>query len=264
MWDNKASFENIHLRLGGMHLLMSYCGCIGTLMADTGIEEILSASFGGVLRMLSGKKFPQNVRALRLLVEELLRPLFRNHDFRQMDDLLQQLEIISLKSKTSQLWIDCLIKPVFVILRYIRAEREADWALHLNSVREMMPLFFAAGHTHYARYALYYLRTMEQLPPEVLKHFTAREHTMHHTPGYFNGIWTDMAIETTYMRYGHGRKGIVGITLKPETLKTWAYSPHACNRVTNDLNEMRDKEGVSCTDNPQRRNAIQNKGRCPG
>ena len=188
MWDNKASFENKHLRLGGMHLLMSYCGCIGTLMADTGIEEILSASFGGVLRMLSGKKFPQNVRALRLLVEELLRPLFRNHDFRQMDDLLQQLEIISLKSKTSQLWIDCLIKPVFVILRYIRAEREADWALHLNSVREMMPLFFAAGHTHYARYALYYLRTMEQLPPEVLKHFTAREHTMHHTPGYFNGI----------------------------------------------------------------------------
>ena len=135
--------------------------------------------------------------------------------------------------------------PVFVILRYIRAEREADWALHLNSVREMMPLFFAAGHTHYARYALYYLRTMEQLPPEVLKHFTAREHKMHHTPGYFNGIWTDMAIETTYMRYGHGRKGIVGITLKPETLKTWAYSLHACNRVTNDLNQMRDKEGVS-------------------
>ena len=162
-----------------------------------------------------------------------------------MDDLLQQLEIISLKSKTSQLWIDCLIKPVFVILRYIRAEREADWALHLNSVREMMSLFFAADHTHYARYALYYLRTMEQLPPEVLKHFTAREHTMHHTPGYFNGIWTDMAIETTYMRYGHGRKGIVGITLKPETLKTWAYSLHACNRVTNNLNEMRDKEGVS-------------------
>ena len=88
MWDNKALFENIHLRLGGMHLLMSYCGCIGTLMADTGIEEILRASFGGVLRMLSGKKFPQNVRALRLLVEELLPPLFRNHDFCHMDDLL--------------------------------------------------------------------------------------------------------------------------------------------------------------------------------
>ena len=47
------------------------------------------------------------------------------------------------------------------------------------------------------------------------------------------------------MRYGHGRKGIIGITLKPETLKTWAYSLHACNRMTNDLNEMRDKERLS-------------------
>ena len=72
-----------------------------------------------------------------------------NHDFRQMDDLLQ-LEVISLKNKMSQLWIDCLIKPAFVTLKYICLEHEADWALHLNTVREMMPLFFATGDTHYA------------------------------------------------------------------------------------------------------------------
>ena len=52
--------------------LVSYCGCIGTLMADIGIVEILSVAFGGVQKMLSGKKFPQNVRALMMLVEELL------------------------------------------------------------------------------------------------------------------------------------------------------------------------------------------------
>ena len=73
LWENQAKFHNFYLRLGGMHLLMSYCGGIGTLMADTGIVEILSVAFGGVLKMLSGKKFPQNVRALRMLVEELLR-----------------------------------------------------------------------------------------------------------------------------------------------------------------------------------------------
>ncbi len=31
------------------------------------------STFGGVMKMLSGKKFPQNVRALRMVVEELLR-----------------------------------------------------------------------------------------------------------------------------------------------------------------------------------------------
>ena len=82
-----------------MHLLMSYCGCIGTLVADTGIVEILSVAFGGVLKMLSGKKFPKHVRALRVLVEELLRPLFGKNSFHNMDDLLQEVDAISVESK---------------------------------------------------------------------------------------------------------------------------------------------------------------------
>ena len=34
-------------------------------------------------------------------------------------------------------------------------------------------------------------------------------------------------IESTFMLYGHGIHGIVGITLKPSTLKKWAYSMHS-------------------------------------
>ena len=78
---------------------MSYCGCIGTLMADTGIGEILSVAFGGVLKMFSGKKFPQNVRAQRMLVEELLRPLFEKNSCHNMVDLLEEVEAISVKRK---------------------------------------------------------------------------------------------------------------------------------------------------------------------
>ena len=151
-------------------------------------------------------------------IRVLLNCLINKHNFQCIYELNKELDAISAKGKTAQLWIDCLIKPVVIIMKYIRAEREADWALHLDTVKEMIPLFFVAGHTHYARYALYYLRTTETLPAEVYKHFRAHEHTMHHIPGLFNGIWSDMALETTYMRYGHGCKGIVGITLKPENL----------------------------------------------
>jgi len=55
-WDNLTQQGNMYLRLGRMHLLMSYCGCIGTVMAETGIEEILSVAFGGVLKMMSEKQ----------------------------------------------------------------------------------------------------------------------------------------------------------------------------------------------------------------
>ena len=79
MWENQVLFGNLYLRLGGMHLLMSYVGCIGSLMAGSGILEVLSEAFGGVLKMITGKRYPDNVRALRMLVEELISDHFSKH-----------------------------------------------------------------------------------------------------------------------------------------------------------------------------------------
>ena len=241
MWENQVLFGNIYLRLGGMHLLMSYVGCMGYLMAGSGIVEVLSEAFGGVLKMLAGKTYPDNVRALRMLVEELIRPFFQIQNMLRMDDLQHSLNDTASHSRTAKLciWVNYVIKPVFTIMKYARAEREADWPLHLASVHEMMPLFFAASHFNYARYGLYYLREREAMPEVVRQHFVKGEHTMHHNAGLFNGIWSDMAIETTFMQYGHGQSGIIGITLRPKTLKTWAYSLHACNTVVNNLDQMR-------------------------
>ena len=58
-------------------------------------------------------------------------------------------------------------------------------------------------------------------------------------------LLTDMAIETTFMRFGKGRSGIMVSLLKPGTLKTWVYTLHVCNGIINDLNEMNDKEQPS-------------------
>lgn len=93
-------------------------------------------------------------------------------------------------------------------------------------MKRMLPYFFAAGHVNYARYGLYYLRSMENMPAKVENFFLKGEHVMRHTSGYWNSIWSDMFIETTFMRYGHGKGGIIGITLKPETLKVWSESTH--------------------------------------
>ena len=47
-----------------------------------------------------------------------------------------------------------------------------------------------------------------------------------------------MVIETTFMRYGHAPNGIIGITLKPDTLKGWALSCHTCSSMEAALDEM--------------------------
>ena len=59
--------------LGGMHFLVSFIGCVGSLMAESGLVDILSCAFNGVDRVFTGNECPQNVRALRLLVETVIR-----------------------------------------------------------------------------------------------------------------------------------------------------------------------------------------------
>ncbi|KAL8593372.1 hypothetical protein ACOMHN_065978 [Nucella lapillus] len=95
------------------------------------------------------------------------------------------------------------------------------------------------GHSNYARALIVYRRTIERLPPDIIVHFLNGKHVMRHVEGLWNGIPSDIFIESTFMRYGHGRAGIVGVTLKPETLKTWALSRHVCSQLMVDLAEIR-------------------------
>ncbi|CAH3121622.1 unnamed protein product [Porites lobata] len=181
-WTDPERFADVIVRLGGMHMLMSFVGAIGTLMQGSGLVDVLSSTFSGVSKMLSGKKFPQNARALRIVCEELLRRVLERSDIHTMDELIKHLDYLADKSKTAKLWIDCLIKPVFIMMLYVRAEREGDWPLHLAAVRKMLPIFFSSSHVNYARYGLYYLRSMESLDSEVLSHFMKGQHVMHHIP----------------------------------------------------------------------------------
>ena len=78
---------------------------------------------------------------------------------------------------------------------------------------------------------------MEDLPPEVLSSFLAGEHVMRHQDGLWNGMWSEMFFETAFVRYGHGPGGVIGITLKPSTLKRWALSPHVCCQVKKNMSK---------------------------
>ena len=237
-WVYPDRFANFIPRLGGMHTLMSFIGCVGNLMAETGLGDIMKSAFGSVSKMLAGRMFPQNFRALRLVVEEILRSILIKVTSRNA--LMIVLENMASSSPTSKLWLENLVKPVFIMMVFVRAEREGEWPLHLWAMQEMLPYFFAAGHHNYTRYGTYYLRSMEKLHGNVLEKFMKGEHVMRHKNGLWNGIWSDMYIETTFMRYGKGPRGIIRVTMRPETLKKWAFSMHICSGILQDLSDMTD------------------------
>ena len=131
-------------------------------MTDSGFEGILNSSFGGVPNMLVGKRFPQNFRALRIVDQELLRDILSKVD--TYERMMEVLETNASQSKTTPWWVENLVKPICIMMLFVRAEREGDWPLHLWAVKEMLPYFFAACHCNYARYATYYLHSMEKSP----------------------------------------------------------------------------------------------------
>ena len=222
-----------------MHWVMSFVGCIGKLMANSGLEKLMSSAFAGVNKMLLGKKFPMNVRALRFVVLELLRGFVE--EMYKYDDLLLFLDAVSEKSRLAKHWVDNLIKPVLLILLYIRAEREGEFALHLYVCNQMLPYFFAAGHWNYARDGVAYVRMMEKLPRALLNKFMRGEHVIHLKQGLWNGIWSDMGIETTYMKIGKGPSGLIGVTTNTRSVTIWANGHHLCSEMLTDLEGLNDR-----------------------
>ena len=83
----------MYLRLGGMRALMSFVGVVGSLMAESGPSDILTDVFGGVPKMSRGKGFPQNMRALRLLAEEVVQGVITSGLFEKTDDLSKSKQV---------------------------------------------------------------------------------------------------------------------------------------------------------------------------
>ena len=230
--------------IGRMHFNMDYICAIGTLCAGNGLSEILYAVFGSVEKMLTGKLWPENERALRQMTCELLRPvLLKKPEIDTMEKLEDELENLSSKSKTCKMWIDTIIKPTFHLMLHDRSDHEGDFALHLYAAKQMMPLIFAANKHNYARYGLYYIKSMNWLSRAMEQHFLKGEQALRLKDGIYNSIASDMFIECTWMRRGKNRKGysLIGSTQSPQTVATWIHSQNAITTLTNDLRDMSDR-----------------------
>ena len=48
IWVNPERLSEFYPRIGGMHKLMSFVGCVGNSMKKSGLEEVMRTSFAGV------------------------------------------------------------------------------------------------------------------------------------------------------------------------------------------------------------------------
>ena len=86
---------------------------------------------------------------------------------------------------------------------------------------------------------------MQKLNGESLDKLLRGKHVQFHRQGLWNGIWTDMFIETTYMRYRHGPP--IGITLIEKAVHRWAMHLHLCSILIKDRTNLKDSSSVDIT-----------------
>eukprot|EP00111_Clytia_hemisphaerica_P013609 TCONS_00040009-protein len=134
--------------------------------------------------MLTGKKYPMYERALRIVAFEL--HLVDEKTTRE--DLVKSLDDLSKNGKLAQHWITNFIDPVFLMMKYLRAEREGEFGFPLHCCQTMIPYLFAAGHLNYARDGIVYLRSMHKMPSDLLKQFMKGENVVRLKDGRFNGM----------------------------------------------------------------------------
>jgi len=81
----------------------------------------------------------------------------------------------------------------------MRADREANFLMHIEAVKETVPYFVLAGRINYARYAPFYVVEMQQLEekqPLMYRHMIEGEFVVRRSKSrVFNCVPTDQALE---------------------------------------------------------------------
>lgn len=143
-------------------------------------------------------------------------------------------------SQLFQFWESC-ISMVQVLLRFIRAERQGNWKLHLESTADMVPHFFCMDRPNYSRWLPVYLadmRLLEESAADVHYEFMQGNHAVSRSSQPFSQVWTDMALEQSVNLDSKTKGGIVGISQKPGALERWFLTAHERAAVTTATKEL--------------------------
>ncbi|ELU12774.1 hypothetical protein CAPTEDRAFT_192602 [Capitella teleta] len=184
--------QGVVVRLGGFHPLISFMGSVGYIMGGSGLEVLWESVYApaSVVHMMTGHAYARALRAHLLTsaalftfmmtemedkTKESLSALHKAvidqkpvdlEDEKVMQTLIEKnqqwIKTEKERSRTGRLWLNYM-EQVSLIKQFIYAERTGDWALHLNSIRQMIPYFHAAGHLAYAKSARIYLQQMQTL-----------------------------------------------------------------------------------------------------
>ncbi|CAH3022720.1 unnamed protein product, partial [Porites evermanni] len=142
---------------------------------------------------------------------------------------------------TARLWLQYM-DMVALLRQFIEAERTGNWELHLQSLRDMLPFYAAAGHNLYAKSVYIYLQQMLELNSkhaDVLELFKKGFHVIRRSDRFWAGLSSDLVIEQVLMRSVKSSGGLThGRGMAESQRAQWLLSMPACASISSAMQEF--------------------------
>ena len=183
------------------------------------------------------------------LLEELMRGTKTVEDVRTSDALTtirnyvqSKRSIVQASSRTAALWLQYMYM-IDIFHEFIKAERTANWHMHLETASHMLPPYFAAsGHNLYTKSCHLYLQSMEKLKedcPAVYEQLASGYHVVGRSDRQWAGLSTDLVIEQCLMRSLKSPGGLTrGSGMTERQRLTWLLSMSVCAETILAMQEL--------------------------
>ena len=124
------------------------------------------------------------------------------------------------KSPTFQFW-DTILRMEILGLIFVRAHRERNFSRYVESLKAIVPWFFALDHHNYARWIPVHIHDMESLPTSIHQEFEEHGHwVVQKTTNRFSAMPIDQAHEQNNAVVKQSG-GAVGLTENPSAFRKW-------------------------------------------
>ena len=186
--------------MGGLHIEMASLQMLGKWLTGCGWSEIMYsagvATQGIAESFLTASHVTRTWRAHQVIAASL-HILQKKKAYSAYKDKLEETE----QSLTFEDWKNTMEKKSphflfwglvlhleFTCLHLVRTFREANFALYVDAIRQILPWLFAMDHTNYARWLAVHYRDMQVLSkyPNVYKHFSDGAFVVHKTNRAFS------------------------------------------------------------------------------
>lgn len=160
------------------------------------------------------------------------------------DQISEQLDAEKSRLKafpTGNLWIQYMAM-VDTVKQLLKAQRTGNFLLYLETLKEMLPFYAAAGHLHYTKSVYLYIQDMLQLKEtnrEVFDQLVSGLFVVRRSDRFWAGLPPDLIIEQVLMRSLKTNGGLTrGRGMEEKQRTRWLLAMPVCAEVSEAMQDL--------------------------